>query len=239
MSAQLCRSDNLETMNPDVSTQLRRPDNPETTNQPSTTRTPPPQSLIPPPQPSIPSPGSPHFNPSQFGPNLPGSPPSQIHDSDAPFQAQPPSSIVPQPEPQPPIPKPPSPNLEPQPLRRSARSTLPSVRLWDYICSHVTTFPTSSSSSSPSSVKIKGTRYPLCNYLSYHRYTPSHRTFTAQITQAIEPHTYAESAPYPEWQAAMRYELQALEDNNTWILTPLPAGKTLIGCRRVYKIKHR
>ena len=37
----------------------------------------------------------------------------------------------------------------------------------------------------------------------------------------------------------MLTELQALQENGTWSLTPLPAGKTPIGCRWVYKIKHR
>ncbi|RVW43313.1 Retrovirus-related Pol polyprotein from transposon RE1 [Vitis vinifera] len=36
----------------------------------------------------------------------------------------------------------------------------------------------------------------------------------------------------------MRSELQALQANGTWSLTPLPTGKTPIGCRWVYKIKH-
>ena len=35
----------------------------------------------------------------------------------------------------------------------------------------------------------------------------------------------------------MRSKLQALQDNDTWTLTSLPAGKTSIGCRWV-KIKH-
>ncbi|KAI9185880.1 hypothetical protein LWI28_011526 [Acer negundo] len=37
----------------------------------------------------------------------------------------------------------------------------------------------------------------------------------------------------------MRSELRALQDNGTWTLTPLPAGKSPIGCRWVYKIKLR
>ena len=36
----------------------------------------------------------------------------------------------------------------------------------------------------------------------------------------------------------MRSELQALQANGTWFLTSLPVGKTTIGCRWVYKIKH-
>ena len=34
-------------------------------------------------------------------------------------------------------------------------------------------------------------------------------------------------------------EIQALEINNTWQLTPLLAGKVPIGCKWVYKVKHR
>jgi hypothetical protein len=36
----------------------------------------------------------------------------------------------------------------------------------------------------------------------------------------------------------MRSELKALHHNGTWSLTTLPPGKTLIGCRWVYKLKH-
>ncbi|WJZ98115.1 hypothetical protein VitviT2T_016667 [Vitis vinifera] len=55
----------------------------------------------------------------------------------------------------------------------------------------------------------------------------------------LDSRSYSEAAAHPEWQEAMRSELQALQANGTWSLTPLPAGKTPIGCRWVYKIKHR
>ena len=32
-------------------------------------------------------------------------------------------------------------------------------------------------------------------------------------------------------------EMQALENNGTWELVPLPPGKTTVGCRRVYIVK--
>ena len=73
----------------------------------------------------------------------------------------------------------------------------------------------------------KGTRYP------------AHRSFIAQINQVTEPKNYSEAVLHPEWQEAMRSELQALQANSTWTLTSLPARKTSIGCRWVYKIKHR
>ncbi|WVY94711.1 hypothetical protein V8G54_033799 [Vigna mungo] len=37
----------------------------------------------------------------------------------------------------------------------------------------------------------------------------------------------------------MQDELNALTNNNTWTITDLPSGKTAIGCRWIYKIKHK
>jgi len=34
-------------------------------------------------------------------------------------------------------------------------------------------------------------------------------------------------------------ELEALQTNNTWTIITLPPGKSAIGCRWVYKVKHK
>lgn len=61
----------------------------------------------------------------------------------------------------------------------------------------------------------------------------------ANLSQVTEPRTYSKAAIHPEWQAAMLSELQVLQANRTWTLTPLQAGKVPIGCRWVYKVKHK
>ncbi|RVW82826.1 Retrovirus-related Pol polyprotein from transposon RE1 [Vitis vinifera] len=130
-------------------------------------------------------------------------------------------------------PSPASPPPEPI-LRRSQRPHHPPMALRDYVCNQVTSpnhLPPLSSSPQ------KGTRYPLCNFVSYHRYSPQHRSFTAAVSQDIEPTSYAEAASHSHWQEAMQSELAALEANHTWSLTSLPPGKKPIGCRWVYKIK--
>jgi hypothetical protein len=37
----------------------------------------------------------------------------------------------------------------------------------------------------------------------------------------------------------MKAEISALEENNTWIVTDLPPNKHPIGCKWVYKVKHK
>ena len=52
-----------------------------------------------------------------------------------------------------------------------------------------------------------------------------------------EPHTYRKVCTNPLWQQAIIEELQALEKTHTWDLVDLPHGKSVIGCKWVYKIK--
>ncbi|BBH04611.1 RmlC-like cupins superfamily protein [Prunus dulcis] len=61
---------------------------------------------------------------------------------------------------------------------------------------------------------------------------------TASISRVVEPTTFAQASTDPLWQEAMDKEIQALEQNNTWSITPLPAGKHPIGCKWVYKVKY-
>jgi len=59
------------------------------------------------------------------------------------------------------------------------------------------------------------------------------------ISSDEEPHNYEEPIMHSSWIQAMKEELEALEENKTWSVTKLPPGKIAIGCRWVYKIKHK
>lgn len=93
-----------------------------------------------------------------------------------------------------------------------------------------------SSSCAPTSSKI---RYPISNFLSYSKLSPSHKHFALTIASSIEPNTYAEAVIHDCWKNAINAELLALERNQTWTLTPLPAGKQPVGCKWVFKVKHK
>jgi hypothetical protein len=51
------------------------------------------------------------------------------------------------------------------------------------------------------------------------------------------PHDWQEAKKYPEWRMAMLEEMQALDKNNTWVLTTLPPNKKVVGCKWVFTIK--
>jgi len=59
----------------------------------------------------------------------------------------------------------------------------------------------------------------------------AHRIFLATITQDQEPATYVEVVRYSKCREAMQSEIQALETNSTWIVTPLSLEKKALGCK--------
>ncbi|WVZ17541.1 hypothetical protein V8G54_010523 [Vigna mungo] len=105
-------------------------------------------------------------------------------------------------------------------IRRSTRSKCPPAYLTDFQTHNIT-------------------RYPITDFISYNKLSSSFRHTILSISSTIEPRTYKDSSKIPQWTQAMHDELKALEVNKTWIITDLPPGKTPIGCRWIYKIKHK
>ncbi|XP_019442358.1 PREDICTED: uncharacterized protein LOC109347085 [Lupinus angustifolius] len=73
-------------------------------------------------------------------------------------------------------------------------------------------------------------KYPLSQVLSYERLSHKHKVFTLAITSDSEPETYEEVIKHQNWIDVIHTELEALNKNNTWILTNLPSDKKAIGC---------
>ena len=65
--------------------------------------------------------------------------------------------------------------------------------------------------------------------LDYHCYTA--------LATLPESQTYREASTDPLWQIAMKEELDALTKNHTWDLVTLPPGRSVVGCKWIYKIK--
>jgi hypothetical protein len=80
----------------------------------------------------------------------------------------------------------------------------------------------------------------LQRYVSYSGLSDIYRTFVNNISLLVEPTTYEQACHGPNWVAAMNSEIQALEENKTWSMVPLPLGQRPIGCncKWVFKIKY-
>ena len=94
-------------------------------------------------------------------------------------------------------------------------------------------------------LKPKTTSLSLCTFFTHNSHiapeelTPSSQSFVMNISHECEPSSYEEAAMNPAWKTAMTQEFSALHENHTWDLVPLPSGKKPIGCKWVYKIKHK
>ena len=107
-----------------------------------------------------------------------------------------------------------------QSQRRSTRQVRPPEKMKDFFTYHVIS-------------------YPMQAYLTYDRMKSSHSIFLAAISNNQEPKTFKEANTNSIWRQAMHEELQALDENKTWNIVKLPHGKKTVGCRWIYKIKHR
>lgn len=64
--------------------------------------------------------------------------------------------------------------------------------------------------------------------------------YEANLVEMTNPETYEEAISRKGsamWIKAIRDELDAHRENQTWIMDVLPEGKTALGCRWVFKIK--
>ncbi|KAK4397290.1 Retrovirus-related Pol polyprotein from transposon TNT 1-94 [Sesamum angolense] len=75
------------------------------------------------------------------------------------------------------------------------------------------------------------------------RFTPTHcllQDYKNRIILAVgkvEPKTFQQANRKQEWVKAMKSEIDALEQNYTWEVTPLPKDKRAIECRLIFKLK--
>ncbi|CAL2277125.1 unnamed protein product [Prunus armeniaca] len=159
-------------------------------------------------------------------PSLDGDSGSPIPDLTSLSTDQPSSSLEPS------QPHPPPPDSSSLPRRSVRVPRLPSY-LRDYEAHHTALLMPGVASSSTS-----GTRYPLHRYVSYSGLSPAYRNYVCNISRLVEPSSYEQACHDPHWVAAMNSELQALEDNHTWSLVPLPPGHRPIGSKWIFRIKY-
>ena len=83
------------------------------------------------------------------------------------------------------------------------------------------------------------TSHSLNKHVSYDKLSVSYQSFLVSIFSMAEPKSFKQVVLDENWKKTMEKEIKALEANQTWILTLLPPNKKTIGCKWVYKIKHK
>ena len=81
--------------------------------------------------------------------------------------------------------------------------------------------------------------YPLSNYVSFHKFSPAHKSFLMNLNSISIPRNLSEALSNENWKHAMNVEMQALQQNKTWELVDLPNGKKTVGCKWVFSIKYK
>lgn len=81
------------------------------------------------------------------------------------------------------------------------------------------------------------TSYLLTKFITYQKFSPSFIAFSTSISTISEPSTYKQVMQHPGWCKALETELNALKQNQTWVITYLRPGKQPIDCKYVSKIK--
>jgi hypothetical protein len=87
--------------------------------------------------------------------------------------------------------------------------------------------------------KVYTTKYPLENYVNYSKVSKTHAAFLSAISNVPEPKTYQEASQQRVWVAAMREELRALDENQTWSVVELPKGRKVVGSKWIFKTKFK
>ena len=122
-------------------------------------------------------------------------------------------------------------------LGRGMRERIPNVRHRDYVAHHV--FANGPSPFSSSSNHSSGISYPLAHYIKCDNFSVNYLTFVAAIVKSDDPKSFKEAIKFEPWRKSMKEEIQALEDNGTWTLEPLPPGKRALGSQWVYRTKFK
>ena len=78
--------------------------------------------------------------------------------------------------------------------------------------------------------------HPISSFCSYNHLSSRSCSFIASLDSISLPNTIREALSHPSWRSAMVEEMHVLDDNGTWNLVQLPAGKKAIGCRWIFKV---
>ena len=102
-------------------------------------------------------------------------------------------------------------------LGRGHRTKKTNVKLRDYVVDAISAPSSSLSlvSQTPSPEQSSGTIYPIANYVSCDRFSPTHQQFLMAFATSVLPNSFKEAMQNPNWGNAVHKEYDSLEDLQT------------------------
>ncbi|GJU41558.1 ribonuclease H-like domain-containing protein [Tanacetum coccineum] len=82
-------------------------------------------------------------------------------------------------------------------------------------------------------------KYGVERVVNYANLKSDSLCFATALNKSIEPTCYKEVVLDSNWIDAMNSKIEALNDNQTWVITDLPPGRKAIGNKWIYKIKYK
>nr|GEW86634.1 hypothetical protein [Tanacetum cinerariifolium] len=113
-------------------------------------------------------------------------------------------------------------NIQSEPItqRRSERASKLPTKLSEYVLDE----------------KVK---YGIQRHVKYSHLSKENYCFSTNLNKTLEPSSYYEACTNKDWVSAMNTKMEALNRNDTWVITDLPLNKKPIGCKWIYKIKYK
>ncbi|KAL6347204.1 hypothetical protein AAG906_012785 [Vitis piasezkii] len=88
-------------------------------------------------------------------------------------------------------------------------------------------------------IEERRSKYPIANHVSTQRLSEPLRAFAHTLSSCQIPSRVEEAFSDPKWAQAIKEELEALQKNNTWVLSVLPEGRKTVGCKWIFSIKYK
>ncbi|RVW17554.1 Retrovirus-related Pol polyprotein from transposon RE1 [Vitis vinifera] len=77
-------------------------------------------------------------------------------------------------------------------------------------------------------IEERRSKYPIANYMSTQRLSEPLKAFAHTLSSCQIPSRVEEAFSDPKWAQAIKEELEALQKNNTWVLSVLPEGRKTV-----------
>ena len=88
-------------------------------------------------------------------------------------------------------------------------------------------------------IEERRSKYPIANYVSTKKLSEPLKAFAHTLSSCQISSSVEEALSDSKWAQVVKEELEALQKNNTWVLSVLPEGRKTVGCKWIFSFKYK